>query len=55
MRADAPVFTALLTGWSHSGRVLEDDPTTALIACLRDAADAGLINPDANVRRLGRR
>jgi AcrR family transcriptional regulator len=53
LRADAPVFTALLTGWSHSGRVLEDDPTTALIACLRDAADAGLINPDADVRRHG--
>lgn len=53
LRADAPVFTALLSGWGTSGQVLQDDPTDALIACLRDAADAGLISPDANVRRHG--
>lgn len=53
LRADAPVFTALLAGWSHSGRVLEDDPTAALITCLRDAANARLISPDADVTRLG--
>jgi AcrR family transcriptional regulator len=53
LRADAPVFAALLTGWSNSGRVLEDDPTNALIACLKDAADAGKINADADVRYHG--
>lgn len=53
LRADAPVFTALLSGWGTSGQVLQDDPTNALIACLRDAAETGLISADANVRRHG--
>jgi AcrR family transcriptional regulator len=53
LRADAPVFTALLSGWSQPGRVLERDPTDALIGCLQEAADAGEIGPEVNVRRYG--
>jgi AcrR family transcriptional regulator len=53
LRADAPVFTALLSGWSNNGRVLGDDPTTALIDCLQQAADAGQLSPGVNVRRHG--
>ena len=53
LRADAVVFTALLSGWSQGGRVLPDDPTDALIECLRQAAAAGQISPEANVRRHG--
>ena len=51
LRADAPVSTALLSGWSHSGRVLHDDPTGALLECLKDAARTGQISHTANVRR----
>jgi AcrR family transcriptional regulator len=53
LRADARVFTALLSGWGRGGRVLPDDPTDALIECLRQAAAAGQISPQANVRRHG--
>jgi AcrR family transcriptional regulator len=50
---DAPVFRALLAGWSQSGRVLQRDPTDELVACLRSAADSGAIAPDLDVRRIG--
>jgi AcrR family transcriptional regulator len=53
LRSDPAVFRELLSGWSHSGRVLAHDPTDALIACLRDAADAGHLKPDVNLRRYG--
>jgi AcrR family transcriptional regulator len=53
LRTDAPVFTALLSGWSASGRVLHDDPTRALIECLQEAADAGDLSPGIDVRRHG--
>jgi AcrR family transcriptional regulator len=53
LRSDAPVFTALLTGWNTNGRVLGDDPTTALIDCLQQAADAGQLSPGVNIRRHG--
>jgi AcrR family transcriptional regulator len=53
LRADAPVFTALLSGWSATGRVLHDDPTSALIDCLEDAAKIGQISPTADVRQHG--
>lgn len=53
LRADAPVFTALLSGWSSSGRVLERDPTNALIECLQAAAAAGLLDPEVDIRRHG--
>jgi AcrR family transcriptional regulator len=53
LRSDRAVFRELLSGWSHSGRLLIHDPTDALIECLQDAADAGQIKPDSNLRRLG--
>ncbi len=53
LSADAGVFRALLAGWSHSGRVLEHDPTVALIGCLEEAAAAGEIRSDVNLRRHG--
>jgi AcrR family transcriptional regulator len=51
--ADAAVFRALLSGWSHGGNVLNHDPTEALIGCLREAADAGQIGSGVNLRRHG--
>jgi AcrR family transcriptional regulator len=53
LRSDAAVFRALLSGWSSSGHVLAHDPTNALIQCLRDAADAGHLRADVNLRRYG--
>ncbi len=53
LRSDAAVFRALLSGWSHGGHVLTHDPTSALIQCLQDAADAGRIRPDVNLRLHG--
>jgi AcrR family transcriptional regulator len=53
LRSDAAVFRALLSGWSNSGYVLAHDPTNALIQCLQDAADAGQIRAEVNLRRYG--
>jgi AcrR family transcriptional regulator len=53
LRSDAAVFRALLSGWSNSGHVLAHDPTNALIQCLQDAADAGQIRAEVNLRRYG--
>jgi len=53
LRSDAAVFRALLSGWSKSGHVLAHDPTNALMQCLQDAADAGHIRADVNLRRHG--
>jgi AcrR family transcriptional regulator len=53
LRSDAAVFRALLSGWSKGGHVLAQDPTNALIQCLQDAADAGHIRADVNLRRYG--
>jgi AcrR family transcriptional regulator len=53
LRADAGVFRALLAGWSQSGRVLEHDPTPALIDCLRQAAAAGDIPPGVDLKQHG--
>jgi AcrR family transcriptional regulator len=53
LRSDAAVFRALLSGWSNGGHVLVHDPTNALIQCLQDAADAGHIRADVNLRRHG--
>ena len=53
LRSDAAVFRALLSGWSKGGHVLAHDPTNALIQCLQDAADAGHIRADVNLRRHG--
>jgi AcrR family transcriptional regulator len=52
LTGDAEVFRALLSRWIQGGGlVLEHDPTDALVACLREAAEAGIVAPDANVRR----
>jgi hypothetical protein len=53
LESDAPVFRALLSGWSNSGRVLEHDPTEALVECLQEAADAGMLGAGVNLRRYG--
>ena len=53
LRSDAAVFRALLSGWSQGGHVLAQDPTNALIQCLQDAANAGHIRADVNLRRYG--
>jgi AcrR family transcriptional regulator len=53
LRSDAAVFRALLSGWSKGGHVLARDPTNALIECLQDAADAGHIRAEVNLRRYG--
>jgi AcrR family transcriptional regulator len=53
LRSDAAVFRALLSGWSKGGHVLAQDPTNALIQCLQDAADAGHIRAEVNLRRYG--
>jgi AcrR family transcriptional regulator len=53
LRSDAAVFRALLSGWSNSGHVLAHDPTNELIQCLQDAADAGQIRAEVNLRRYG--
>jgi hypothetical protein len=53
LRSDPAVFRQLRSGWSQSGRVLAHEPTHALIDCLQDAADAGRIKPDVNLRSHG--
>jgi len=51
--ADQAVFRALLSRWSGSGRVLEHDPTDAIVSCLQEAADRGLLASSVNARRYG--
>src|SRR5262245_41861183 len=51
--AEAPVWRALISGWRDSGRVLEREPSKALVECLRQAADEGRIAAGVDVRRLG--
>jgi AcrR family transcriptional regulator len=53
LRSDPALFRELLSGWSHSGRVLAHDPTNALIECLKDASKTGPIKPGVNLRRHG--
>jgi hypothetical protein len=53
MMADENVFRALLASWSQSGTVLDRDPTDELIACLRAAAQQGVIADGLDIRRLG--
>jgi AcrR family transcriptional regulator len=50
---EAPVFRALISGWRDSGRVLDREPTRAIIHCLHEARDDGAIAADVDVRRLG--
>ena len=51
--ADPAVFRALLSRWSGAGRVLEHDPTDALVSCLEEAADRGMIGGGVSARRYG--
>jgi AcrR family transcriptional regulator len=53
LRSDAAVFRALLSGWSNGGHLLAHDPTNALIECLQEAADAGHVRADVNLRSYG--
>jgi AcrR family transcriptional regulator len=53
LRSDPDVFRQLLSGWSHSGLILQHDPTTELIKCLDQAAKDGQIKPGISVRRYG--
>jgi hypothetical protein len=53
LRADAGVFRALFGGWGASGRMFEHDPTAALIACLREAAEGGDIPTGVDVKVHG--
>jgi len=50
---EAPVWRALISGWGDSGRVLEREPSKALVACLQQAAEDGRIAAGVDVRRLG--
>jgi len=49
---DAAVFKALLAGWTRGGRLLQHDPTTALVNCLTDAMPEGT-RAKAEARRHG--
>lgn len=51
--AEAPVWRALISGWKDSGRVLEREPSHALVDCLKEAAEQGRIADGVDVRRLG--
>jgi len=51
--AEAPVWRALISGWRDSGRMLEREPSKALIACLKQATEEGRIAAGVDVRRLG--
>jgi len=50
---EAPVWRALISGWRDSGRVLEREPSKALVTCLQQAAEEGRIAEGVEVRRLG--
>lgn len=50
---EAPVWRALISGWKDSGRVLEREPSHALVDCLQEAAAQGRIADGVDVRRLG--
>jgi AcrR family transcriptional regulator len=50
---ESPVWRALISGWRDSGRVLEREPSKALVACLQQAAEEGRIADGVDVRRLG--
>ncbi|WP_142281216.1 TetR/AcrR family transcriptional regulator [Mycobacterium palustre] len=50
---EAPVWRALISEWRDSGRVLEREPSKALVECLQQAAEDGAISAGVDVRRLG--
>jgi len=49
---DAPVFRALISSWGDSGRVLQREPSRALLECLQQAVDEHQIAPGIDLRRL---
>lgn len=51
--AEAPVWRALISGWKDSGRVLQREPSKAIIDALQQAADEGILAADADTRKLG--
>jgi AcrR family transcriptional regulator len=51
--ADPVVFRALLSRWSGAGSVLKHDPTDALVACLEEAAQTGILAAGVSPRRYG--
>lgn len=51
--AEAPVWRALISGWKDSGRVLEREPSKAIIAALQQAAQEGQLAPGADAHKLG--
>lgn len=49
---DAPVFRALISSWGDSGRVLQREPSRALLECLQQSAGEGLLDATIDLRRL---
>ncbi|KAA1379904.1 TetR/AcrR family transcriptional regulator [Aeromicrobium fastidiosum] len=50
--SEAPVWRALISSWRDSGRVLEGEPTGALLSCFDDAVDQGHLSHEVDIRRL---
>jgi len=50
---DAPVYRHVLAHWHESGRLLHQDPTPQLVACLRAAREEGTLRTDIDIDRLG--
>ncbi|MCZ4586301.1 MULTISPECIES: TetR/AcrR family transcriptional regulator [Rhodococcus] len=49
---DAPVFKALISSWGDSGRVIQREPSHALLNCLEQAVDEHQIAAGIDLRRL---
>lgn len=49
---NAAVFRALISSWADSGRVIEKEPTGALLECLRQAREDHQIASNVDLRRL---
>ena len=50
--SEAPVWRAIISSWKDSGRVLEGEPTGALLGCFEDAVTQGYVSAEINIRRL---
>jgi AcrR family transcriptional regulator len=50
--SEAPVWRAIISSWKDSGRVLEGEPTGALLGCFEDAVTQGYISAEVDIRRL---
>jgi AcrR family transcriptional regulator len=51
--ADPAVHRHVLAHWSQAGRLLREDPTPQLVACLQAAAQRGQLRDGVDLRRLG--